>query len=60
MIRAELCICGHPPSAHRTYGCTGTHPNPDAKKTDPVLCNCKKFQAQKAASGSRASAAGAR
>jgi hypothetical protein len=52
MIRAELCVCGHPQSAHRTYGCTGARPNPDPKKNDPVLCHCKKFQAQKAARAS--------
>jgi hypothetical protein len=47
--RNEMCACGHPQSLHRTYGCTGTRSNPDPKKTDRVWCQCKAFQAQKAA-----------
>lgn len=49
MVRDEICVCGHPQSWHRTYGCTVLRPNPDPKKTDRVLCQCKKFEAQKAA-----------
>jgi hypothetical protein len=44
MERIELCVCGHPQSFHRTYGCTGTRPNPDPKKTDRLWCQCKAFQ----------------
>jgi hypothetical protein len=32
MERNEMCVCGHPQSLHRTYGCTGTRANPDPKK----------------------------
>jgi hypothetical protein len=52
MLRDELCVCGHPQSLHRTYGCTGTRPNPDPKKTDRLWCQCKAFQAQKVARAS--------
>jgi hypothetical protein len=49
MQRDELCVCGHPQSLHRTYGCNGTLPNPDLKKTNRVGCPCKAFKAGKAA-----------
>jgi hypothetical protein len=49
MERIELCVCGHPLSSHRTYRCTVLRPNPDPKKKDHVLCQCKSFQVQKAA-----------
>jgi hypothetical protein len=39
MLRDEVCLCGHSLSFHRTYGCTGTRPNLDRKKTD----QCKTF-----------------
>lgn len=52
MIRAEMCACGHPQSSHRTYGCVGTRPNPDPKKKDSVLCQCKKFEVAKTARAS--------
>jgi hypothetical protein len=52
MLRNEVCICGHPQSLHRTYGCTGTRPNPDPKKTDRLWCKCKAFQAPKVAHAS--------
>ncbi len=51
MVRDEICVCGHPQSLHRTYGCNGWHPNPDPKKTDRVGCQCKAFQKRKAAHG---------
>jgi hypothetical protein len=61
MMRTEICVCGHSQSSHRTYGCTGTKPNPDdPKKHAHVLCQCKKFQAQKIARERRASAASGR
>ena len=49
----EICVCGHPQSLHRSYGCNGTHPNPnpDPKKTARVGCQCKAFQKPKAAHG---------
>ena len=50
-MQDEICVCGHRQSLHRSYGCNGTRPNPDPKKTDPVGCQCKAFQAQKAAHG---------
>jgi hypothetical protein len=49
MVRDEVCVCGHPQSLHRTYGCNGSKPNLDPKKTERVFCQCKAFQAQKAA-----------
>jgi hypothetical protein len=51
MARDEICVCGHPQSLHRTYGCNGSHPNPDPKKTERVFCQCKAFQKPKAAHG---------
>ena len=45
----ETCVCGHPQSLHRTYGCNGTLPNPDLKKTERIGCQCKAFQKGKAA-----------
>jgi len=54
MDRVELCVCGHPQALHRTYGCTGWHPNADPKKTDRVWCQCRIFHAkQLIASSSR-------
>ena len=32
MERNEMCVCGHPQSLHRAYGCTGSRFNPDPKK----------------------------
>jgi hypothetical protein len=52
MLRNEICICGHPLSSHRTYGCTALRPNPDPKKSGPVYCHCKRFEVQKAARAS--------
>ena len=49
MHRDETCVCGHPQSLHRTYGCNGTLPNPDLKKTDRVGCPGKEFKAKKTA-----------
>jgi hypothetical protein len=49
MVRDEMCVCGHPQSLHRTYGCNGTLPSPDLKKTNRVFCQCKAFQKRKAA-----------
>ena len=49
MNREEKCVCGHPQSAHRTYGCTASIPSPDPKKTNRIYCKCKTFQAEKAA-----------
>ena len=49
MPRDEICACGHLQSLHRTYGCNGTVPNPDPKKNDRLLCQCKAFKARKAA-----------
>jgi hypothetical protein len=46
MDRDELCVCGHPQSSHRTYGCTTWRPNPDPKKTDRIWCQCKGFQSK--------------
>ncbi len=51
MASDEICVCGHPQSLHRTYGCNGSHPNPDPKKSDRVGCLCKAFQKRKAAHG---------
>jgi hypothetical protein len=48
MAQSELCVCGHPQSSHRTYGCAALRPNPDPKKTYVVLCGCEKFQEKKA------------
>jgi hypothetical protein len=50
-VHDEICVCGHPQSLHRTYGCNGSRPNPDPKKTDRVFCQCKEFQKRKAAHG---------
>ena len=36
-------------SRYRTYGCNGSHSNPDTKKTDRVFCQCKALQKRKAA-----------
>jgi hypothetical protein len=44
MERDEMCICGHPQSAHRTYGCTGSSPNPDLKKTYAFCASAKHFK----------------
>lgn len=52
MVRNEVCVCGHPQSSHRTYGCTAMRPNPDLKKTERISCPCKAFQAQKTAHAS--------
>jgi hypothetical protein len=51
VVHDEICVCGHPQSLHRTYGCNGSHPNPDPKKTDRVFCHCKAFQKRNAAHG---------
>jgi hypothetical protein len=48
----DVCVCGHPQSLHRSYGCTGTRPNPDPKKAERLWCQCKAFQAQKVARAS--------
>jgi hypothetical protein len=55
MEREKTCICGHPQSSHRTYGCTASRPNPEAKKSDRVWCKCKAFQEKQA---SKAASAG--
>jgi len=36
---------------HRTYGCTGTKPNPSPRVKAPsrISCDCKVFRALKAA-----------
>src|SRR5215469_12316743 len=47
MERTEMCVCGHPQPSHRTYGCTGSRPNPDPKKSDRLWCQCKMFQPPK-------------
>ena len=52
MLRDEVCVCGHLLSLHRSYGCTGTRPNPDPGKTNRLWCQCKAFQAQKIAHAS--------
>ena len=52
MHQDEKCVCGHLQSAHRTYGCTATKPNPSKsreKEPNRIFCQCKAFQAQKAA-----------
>src|SRR5215469_3894226 len=49
MQRDEICVCGHPQFLHRSYGCLGTRPNPDLKKTEHLECECKAFKARKAA-----------
>lgn len=56
MERDEVCVCGHPQSMHRSYGCTASRVNTDPKKSsaDPkkpverLWCQCKGFEAQKA------------
>lgn len=45
-LRDQLCVCGHLQPFHRTYGCTGSRPNPDAKKTDRTWWQCKAFHAK--------------
>lgn len=52
MVRTDICLCGHPQSDHRTYGCTASRPNPDPKKPYRILCQCKVFQVQKIARAS--------
>jgi len=49
VFRDEICVCGHPQSLHRTYGCNGWRPNPDLKKTERIGCECKTFKVGKAA-----------
>jgi hypothetical protein len=49
MVRDEICVCGHPQSLHKTYGCNGWQPNPDHNKTDRLWCQCKTFQKRKVA-----------
>jgi len=49
MQRDEICVCGHPQSLHRTYGCIGMLASPDAKRTERLFCQCKEFKARKAA-----------
>ena len=52
MLRDEVCVCGHPLWLHRSYGCTGTRPNPDPNKTDRLWCQCKTFEVRKVAHAS--------
>lgn len=52
MVRTDICVCGHPHSDHRTYGCAASRPNPDPKKPYRILCQCKVFQAQRVARAS--------
>jgi hypothetical protein len=40
----EICVCGHPQSLHRRYGCNGTLPNPDLKKTERIGCPVQRIQ----------------
>jgi hypothetical protein len=40
MASNEICVCGHPQSAHRTYGCIGSQEN------TRTWCQCKTFRAR--------------
>ncbi len=42
MASDEICVCGHPQSLHRTYGCNGSHPNPDPKKPTVSAVSAKR------------------
>jgi hypothetical protein len=43
MLRDEVCVCGHPLWLHRSYGCTGTRPNPDPKGP-ASLAPCPRYE----------------
>ncbi len=47
MESAEVCVCGHPPQSHRTYGCIAWRPSSNPSKADRVYCQCKTFQGKK-------------
>lgn len=42
MASDEICVCGHPQSLHRTYGCNGSHPNPDPKNPTVSAVSAKR------------------
>jgi hypothetical protein len=47
MVHDEICVCGHPQSLHRTYGCNGPHPNPDPQKPTVSSVSAKHFKNRK-------------
>jgi hypothetical protein len=47
MERAEICVCGHPQSLHRTYACNGWRPHPDPKKTESFGFSAKHSNSEK-------------
>lgn len=45
------CVCGHPASSHRTYGCIGSSTDP-SKKHGRIYCECRAFKSAAAKNGS--------
>jgi hypothetical protein len=44
MVRDEICVCGHPQSMHRTYGCNGSIPIQTRKKPTVSSTSAGRFK----------------